>query len=76
VVMLHPDYQYTPKLIRAMVSMIAEADFDVVLGSRILGVGALAGLVGGGGFKEAQTENREQQVVKNCIRARGYNVLG
>jgi glycosyltransferase involved in cell wall biosynthesis len=43
VVMLHPDYQYTPKLIRAMVSMIAEADFDVVLGSRILGVGALAG---------------------------------
>jgi glycosyltransferase involved in cell wall biosynthesis len=43
VVMLHPDYQYTPKLIRAMASMIAEADFDVVLGSRILGVGALAG---------------------------------
>jgi glycosyltransferase involved in cell wall biosynthesis len=43
IVMLHPDYQYTPKLIRAMVSMIAEADFDVVLGSRILGVGALAG---------------------------------
>ena len=43
VVMLHPDYQYTPKLIRAMVSMIAEADFDVVLASRILGVGALAG---------------------------------
>jgi glycosyltransferase involved in cell wall biosynthesis len=43
VVMLHPDYQYTPKLIRAMASMIAEADFDVVLASRILGVGALAG---------------------------------
>jgi glycosyltransferase involved in cell wall biosynthesis len=43
VIMLHPDYQYTPKLIRAMVSMIAEAEFDVVLGSRILGVGALAG---------------------------------
>ena len=43
VVMLHPDYQYTPKLIRAMASMIAEGEFDVVLGSRILGVGALAG---------------------------------
>lgn len=43
VIMLHPDYQYTPKLIRAMASMIAEADYDVVLGSRILGIGALAG---------------------------------
>jgi glycosyltransferase involved in cell wall biosynthesis len=43
IIMLHPDYQYTPKLIRSMASMIAEADFDVVLASRILGVGALAG---------------------------------
>jgi glycosyltransferase involved in cell wall biosynthesis len=43
VIMLHPDYQYTPKLIRAMASMIAEAEFDVVLASRILGIGALAG---------------------------------
>ena len=43
VVMLHPDYQYTPKLITAMCSMIAEGEFDVVLGSRILGIGALAG---------------------------------
>jgi glycosyltransferase involved in cell wall biosynthesis len=43
VIMLHPDYQYSPKLIRAMASMIAEAEFDVVLASRILGVGALAG---------------------------------
>ncbi len=43
VVMLHPDYQYTPKLITAMSSMIAEGLFDVVLGSRILGIGALAG---------------------------------
>jgi glycosyltransferase involved in cell wall biosynthesis len=43
VVMLHPDYQYTPKLITAMVSMIAEDEFDVVLASRILGAGALAG---------------------------------
>ncbi len=43
VVMLHPDYQYTPKLVTAMASMIASAEFDVVLGSRILGVGALKG---------------------------------
>lgn len=43
VVMLHPDYQYTPRLIPAMASMIASDEFDVVLGSRILGVGALKG---------------------------------
>ncbi len=43
VVMLHPDYQYTPKLITAMASMIASGEFDVVLGSRILGTGALKG---------------------------------
>lgn len=43
VVMLHPDYQYTPKLITAMAAMVASGEFDVVLGSRILGVGALKG---------------------------------
>jgi glycosyltransferase involved in cell wall biosynthesis len=43
VIMLHPDYQYTPKLILAMVSLMAEGLFDCVLGSRILGVGALHG---------------------------------
>jgi glycosyltransferase involved in cell wall biosynthesis len=43
VVMLHPDYQYTPKLVTAMASMIASGEFDVVLGSRILGRGALVG---------------------------------
>ena len=43
VVMLHPDYQYTPRLVTAMASMIASGEFDVALGSRILGVGALAG---------------------------------
>jgi glycosyltransferase involved in cell wall biosynthesis len=43
VIMLHPDYQYTPKLIRAMASLIADDAFDVVLGSRILGKGALRG---------------------------------
>jgi glycosyltransferase involved in cell wall biosynthesis len=43
VVMLHPDYQYTPRLVMAMASMIASEEFDMVLGSRILGKGALAG---------------------------------
>lgn len=43
VVMLHPDYQYTPRLISAMTSMIAFGSYDVVLGSRILGKGALSG---------------------------------
>jgi glycosyltransferase involved in cell wall biosynthesis len=43
VVMLHPDYQYSPKLLPAMAGMVASGHFDVVLGSRILGVGALAG---------------------------------
>lgn len=43
VVMLHPDYQYSPRLLPAMAGMVASGEFDVVLGSRILGVGALAG---------------------------------
>jgi len=43
VIMVHPDYQYTPKLITAMASLIAEGVFDCVLGSRILGTGALDG---------------------------------
>lgn len=43
VVMLHPDYQYTPRLVTAMASMVISGHFDVVLASRILGKGALAG---------------------------------
>jgi len=43
VVMLHPDYQYSPLLMPAMAGMVASGHFDAVLGSRILGVGALAG---------------------------------
>ena len=43
VIMLHPDYQYTPKLILCMVHIIAEELYEVVLGSRILGKGALSG---------------------------------
>lgn len=43
VVMLHPDYQYTPRLLEAMVYPIAHGLFPVMLGSRILGKGALKG---------------------------------
>jgi len=43
VVMLHPDYQYEPKLITAMAAMIASGVYDVVIGSRILGNTAIAG---------------------------------
>jgi glycosyltransferase involved in cell wall biosynthesis len=43
IVMLHPDYQYTPALIPSMVSLIANDIYPVVLGSRILGKGAIKG---------------------------------
>jgi glycosyltransferase involved in cell wall biosynthesis len=43
VVMVHPDYQYTPLLITALASMVAYDVYDVVLGSRIIGGGALRG---------------------------------
>jgi len=43
VILLHPDYQYTPRLIPAMVHLLVEDLYDVVLGSRILGRGALNG---------------------------------
>ena len=43
VIMVHPDYQYTPKLIPAMAECIASGLYDVVLGSRILGGRSLQG---------------------------------
>lgn len=43
VVMLHPDYQYTPKLLRSMCYLLADGVYEVVIGSRILGKGALKG---------------------------------
>src|SRR5205823_11517146 len=43
VIMVHPDYQYTPKLIPAMASMVASGLYACVLGSRILGGQALRG---------------------------------
>jgi len=42
-VMLHPDYQYTPTLLPAMISMLSDGPFDAVLGSRVLGGRALRG---------------------------------
>lgn len=43
IIMLHPDYQYTPKLIHSMAYLISNEVYQVVLGSRILGKGALSG---------------------------------
>src|SRR5690349_7368591 len=43
VIMVHPDYQYTPRLVTAMASMVAYGVYDVVLGSRIIGGQALHG---------------------------------
>jgi hypothetical protein len=43
VIMLHPDYQYTPKLIPSMAALISGGVYPVVMGSRILGNGALKG---------------------------------
>ena len=63
VVMLHPDYQYTPRLVPAMASMIASEQFDVVLGSRILGVGALAG----GMPRYKYVSNRVLTLVQNLL---------
>src|SRR5690349_20785700 len=43
VIMVHPDYQYTPKLIPAMADLVASGLYSCVLGSRILGGGAIKG---------------------------------
>ncbi len=43
VVMLHPDYQYEPRLITALASLVASGVYDMAIGSRMLGKGALAG---------------------------------
>lgn len=43
VVMLHPDYQYEPRLVPAMIYMVASGVYDVAIASRILGMGAVAG---------------------------------
>jgi glycosyltransferase involved in cell wall biosynthesis len=63
VVMLHPDYQYTPKLLVAMASLVAIGQYDIVLGSRILCGSALKG--GMPGYK--YVSNRVLTLVQNLI---------
>jgi glycosyltransferase involved in cell wall biosynthesis len=63
VVMLHPDYQYDPRLITAMAAMVASGVYDVVIGSRILGNTALAG--GMPGYK--YVANRLLTAVQNLV---------
>jgi glycosyltransferase involved in cell wall biosynthesis len=63
VIMLHPDYQYTPKLIMAMSTIIANDVYPVVFGSRILGKGALKG--GMPGYK--YVANRLLTLVQNLL---------
>lgn len=63
VVMLHPDYQYEPLLVTALAGMVASGVYDVVLGSRILGGGALRG--GMPGYKYAA--NRMLTFFQNCM---------
>jgi len=62
-VMLHPDYQYTPALLPAMIGMITDGPFDVVLGSRVLGGRALAG----GMPRYKYVANRALTAVQNLL---------
>jgi glycosyltransferase involved in cell wall biosynthesis len=63
IIMLHPDYQYTPKLIPAMASIIAQGLYPVVLGSRILGKGARTG----GMPRYKYISNRLLTLVQNAL---------
>jgi glycosyltransferase involved in cell wall biosynthesis len=63
IIMVHPDYQYTPKLIPSMCYLIANDVFPVVLGSRILGTGALAG----GMPKHKYIANRILTFIQNIL---------
>ena len=63
VVMIHPDYQYDPRLVPAMASLIALDVYDVVLGSRIIGKGALAG----GMPRYKYVANRALTLVQNLL---------
>ena len=64
IVMLHPDYQYSPRLIGAMAWLIASGEFDVVLGSRILGT---TGAVKGGMPVYKYVANRFLTLVENLL---------
>jgi hypothetical protein len=61
--MLHPDYQYSPLLVEPMASMVAHGLYDIVLGSRILGGGALKG----GMPVHKYVANRALTLIQNVI---------
>jgi glycosyltransferase involved in cell wall biosynthesis len=63
VIMLHPDYQYTPKLILAMASVVANGQYDVVLGSRIL----VKGVHGSGMPMYKYISNRVLTLIQNIL---------
>jgi glycosyltransferase involved in cell wall biosynthesis len=63
VIMLHPDYQYTPKLILAMASLVANGQYDVVLGSRIL----VKGVQGSGMPLYKYVSNRILTLIQNIL---------
>ena len=67
VVMLHPDYQYEPKLLTAMAGMIASGVYGVVLGSRILGGGTSGGALAGGMPLWKYVANRALTAVQNML---------
>jgi hypothetical protein len=61
--MLHPDYQYSPKLLGAMAHLLHSAEYDVVLGSRILGGRALKG----GMPRHKYVANRALTLIQNIL---------
>ena len=63
IIMLHPDYQYSPRLIGAMAWLVASGEFEVVLGSRILGTGAIRG----GMPRHKYVANRLLTAVENLL---------
>lgn len=63
VVMLHPDYQYSPALVGPLAGMVASGEYDLALGSRILGVGALQG----GMPRYKYIANRALTLVQNIL---------
>jgi len=67
VVMLHPDYQYAPSLLGAMAWMVASGEYDVVLGSRILGAGRGTGARAGGMPLWKYVANRALTLVENLL---------
>lgn len=63
VVMLHPDYQYSPRLVPALAWLVASGDYDLALGSRVLGKGALEG----GMPRYKYVANRALTAVENLL---------